>query len=40
MPDPAPESMFDHIYVEEHPLVDAPSAASSSRTPPAFEGGH
>ncbi len=23
MPDPAPESMFDHIYVEEHPLVEA-----------------
>jgi pyruvate dehydrogenase E1 component alpha subunit len=23
MPDPTPESMFDHVYVEDHPLVDA-----------------
>ncbi len=23
MPDPTPESMFEHIYVEDHPLVDA-----------------
>jgi 2-oxoisovalerate dehydrogenase E1 component alpha subunit len=23
MPDPAPDSMFDHIYVEEHPVVEA-----------------
>jgi 2-oxoisovalerate dehydrogenase E1 component alpha subunit len=23
MPDPAPVSMFDHIYVEDHPLVTA-----------------
>jgi 2-oxoisovalerate dehydrogenase E1 component alpha subunit len=23
MPDPTPESMFEHIYVEDHPLVEA-----------------
>ena len=23
MPDPTPESMFEHVYVEEHPLVSA-----------------
>nr|WP_082590291.1 pyruvate dehydrogenase (acetyl-transferring) E1 component subunit alpha [Phycicoccus sp. Soil748] len=23
MPDPTPDSMFDHIYVEEHPVVEA-----------------
>ena len=23
MPDPTGDSMFDHIYVEEHPVVEA-----------------
>jgi pyruvate dehydrogenase E1 component alpha subunit len=22
MPDPSPESMFDNVYVEQHPLVE------------------
>ena len=26
MPDPSPESMFDHVYVEEHPLIEAERA--------------
>jgi len=27
MPDPSPMSMFDHVYAEEHPLVDEERAA-------------
>jgi pyruvate dehydrogenase E1 component alpha subunit len=23
MPDPTPESMFEHVYVEDHPLVQS-----------------
>ena len=23
MPDPPPESMFEHVYVEPHPLLEA-----------------
>jgi pyruvate dehydrogenase E1 component alpha subunit len=26
MPDPSGDSMFDHIYVEPHPLVEAERA--------------
>ncbi len=32
MPDPSPASMFDHVYAEQHPLVDAERAT--------FEGYH
>ena len=39
MPDPAPGSMFDHIYVEEHPLIEAERAGFASYAA-SFEGGH
>lgn len=30
MPDPAPTSMFDHVYAEQHPLIDAERAQMQS----------
>ena len=39
MPDPEPSSMFDHIYVEEHPLVEAERAEFAAYTA-SFEGDH
>jgi len=39
MPDPAPSSMFDHIYVEEHALVEAERAEFAAYSA-SFEGGH
>jgi len=39
MPDPAPESMFDHIYVEEHPLVEAEREQFLAYQA-SFDGGH
>ena len=39
MPDPEPLSMFDNIYVEEHPLVDAERAGFAAYTA-SFEGEH
>ena len=39
MPDPAPLSMFDHIYVEEHPLVEAERAEFAAYAA-SFEGSH
>ena len=39
MPDPELNSMFDHIYVEEHPLVEAERAGFAAYTA-SFEGGH
>jgi 2-oxoisovalerate dehydrogenase E1 component alpha subunit len=39
MPDPEPSSLFDHIYVEEHPLVEAERAGFAAYTA-SFEGGH
>jgi len=39
MPDPAPSSMFDHIYAEEHPLVEAERAEFAAYAA-SFEGGH
>jgi len=39
MPDPEPASMFDNVYVEEHPLVEAERAAFAAYTA-SFEGGH
>ena len=39
MPDPAPLSMFDHIYVEEHPLVEAERAEFAAYSA-SFEGSH
>jgi pyruvate dehydrogenase E1 component alpha subunit len=39
MPDPEPLSMFDDIYVEEHPLIDAERAEFAAYTA-SFEGGH
>jgi len=39
MPDPEPMSMFDHIYVEEHPLVEAERAGFAAYSA-SFEGGH
>ena len=39
MPDPAPESMFDHIYVEETPLVAA-ERREFVEYHAGFEGGH
>jgi len=38
MPDPEPMSMFDNIYVEEHPLVEAERAGFAAYTA-SFEGG-
>jgi len=39
MPDPAPLAMFDHIYVEEHPLVEAERAEFATYAA-SFEGSH
>ena len=39
MPDPEPGSMFDNVYVDEHPLVEAERAAFAAYTA-SFEGGH
>ena len=39
MPDPEPASMFDNVYVDEHPLVEAERAAFAAYTA-SFEGGH
>jgi 2-oxoisovalerate dehydrogenase E1 component alpha subunit len=39
MPDPKPLSMFDDIYVEEHPLVDAERVEFAAYTA-SFEGEH
>jgi pyruvate dehydrogenase E1 component alpha subunit len=39
MPDPEPLSMFDHIYVEEHPLVEAERAEFAAYSA-SFEGSH
>ncbi|MGZ4652835.1 pyruvate dehydrogenase (acetyl-transferring) E1 component subunit alpha [Oryzihumus sp.] len=39
MPDPEPLSMFDHIYVEEHPVVEAERAEFAAYHA-SFEGGH
>jgi 2-oxoisovalerate dehydrogenase E1 component alpha subunit len=39
MPDPKPSSLFDHIYVEEHPLVEAERAEFAAYAA-SFEGGH
>lgn len=39
MPDPAPESMFDHVYVEETPLVAA-ERGEFVEYHAGFEGGH
>ncbi len=39
MPDPEPMSMFDNVYVDEHPLVEAERAAFAAYTA-SFEGGH
>jgi pyruvate dehydrogenase E1 component alpha subunit len=39
MPDPEPLSMFDHIYVEEHPVIEAERAEFAAYHA-SFEGGH
>jgi pyruvate dehydrogenase E1 component alpha subunit len=39
MPDPEPMSMFDNIYVDEHPLIDAERAGFAAYTA-SFEGEH
>ena len=39
MPDPAPLSMFDNVYVEEHPLIEAERAGLAAYTA-SFEGEH
>ena len=39
MPDPEPGSLFDHIYVEEHPLIEAERAGFAAYSA-SFEGGH
>jgi 2-oxoisovalerate dehydrogenase E1 component alpha subunit len=39
MPDPESLSMFDHIYVDEHPLIDAERAGFAAYTA-SFEGEH
>jgi pyruvate dehydrogenase E1 component alpha subunit len=39
MPDPAPLSMFDNVYVEEHPLIEAERAEFAAYAA-SFEGGH
>jgi pyruvate dehydrogenase E1 component alpha subunit len=39
MPDPEPQSMFDHIYVEEHPLIEAERAGYAAYSA-SFEGDH
>jgi 2-oxoisovalerate dehydrogenase E1 component alpha subunit len=39
MPDPEPLSMFDNVYVEEHPLIEAERAGFAAYAA-SFEGGH
>jgi 2-oxoisovalerate dehydrogenase E1 component alpha subunit len=39
MPDPEPASMFDHIYVEEHQLIEAERAGFAAYSA-SFEGSH
>jgi pyruvate dehydrogenase E1 component alpha subunit len=39
MPDPEPMSMFDNIYVEQHPLIDAERAGFAAYSA-SFEGEH
>jgi 2-oxoisovalerate dehydrogenase E1 component alpha subunit len=39
MPDPEPSSMFDHVYVDEHPLVEAERAGFAAYAA-SFEGDH
>jgi len=39
MPDPEPMSMFDNVYVDEHPLVEAERAGFAAYTA-SFEGDH
>jgi pyruvate dehydrogenase E1 component alpha subunit len=39
MPDPEPLSMFDNIYVEPHPLIDAERAGFAAYAE-SFEGEH
>jgi pyruvate dehydrogenase E1 component alpha subunit len=39
MPDPAPLSMFDNVYVEEHPLIEAERAEFAAYAA-SFEGEH
>ena len=39
MPDPEPMSMFDNVYVDEHPLVESERAAFAAYAA-RFEGGH
>jgi len=39
MPDPEPLTMFDHIYEEEHPLIDAERAGFAAYAA-SFEGEH
>jgi len=39
MPDPEPSSMFDHVYVEEHPLIEAERAQFAAYSA-SFGGGH
>ena len=39
MPDPTPLSMFDNVYVEEHPLIDAERAGFAAYAA-SFEGEH
>jgi pyruvate dehydrogenase E1 component alpha subunit len=39
MPDPEPLTMFDNIYVDDHPLIDAERARFAEYAA-SFEGGH
>jgi pyruvate dehydrogenase E1 component alpha subunit len=39
MPDPDPLSMFDHVYVDEHALVEAERAQFAAYSA-SFEKGH
>jgi 2-oxoisovalerate dehydrogenase E1 component alpha subunit len=39
MPDPEPSSMFDHVYVDEHPLIEAERAGFAAYAA-SFEGDH
>lgn len=39
LPDPAPDSMFDHVYAEPHPLVDAERAAFTAYHASFADGG-
>ena len=39
LPDPSPDSMFDHVYADPHPLVDAERAAFTAYHASFAEGG-